>query len=133
MRVLMLQRRHARKDGPRPVPADSATCRCMEILGIAIGAGTNVAIESADLVLVDNDPEDVSRALRLSGITYRKMIQHLFWATGYNVIALPLAAGVAFPLGPLLSLAVGAHLMSASTVIVAINAMLMHRRDLREG
>ena len=102
-------------------------------LGIAIGAGTNVAIESADLVLVDNDPEDVTRALRLSGITYRKMIQNLFWATGYNVIALPLAAGVAFPLGLLLSPAVGALLMSASTVIVAINAMLMRRRDLSEG
>ena len=99
-------------------------------LGIAIGAGTNVAIESADLVLVDNDPEDVIRALRLSGITYRKMIQNLFWATGYNVIALPLAAGVAFPLGLLLSPAVGALLMSASTVIVAINALLMRRHDL---
>ena len=99
-------------------------------LGIAIGAGTNVAIESADLVLVDNDPEDVTRALRLSVITYRKMIQNLFWATGYNVIALPLAAGVAFPLGVLLSPAVGAVFMSASTVIVAVNAMLMRRHDL---
>ena len=115
------------------MPADSATRRCVEILGIAIGAGTNVAIESAGLVLVDNDPEDVSRALRLSDNTYRKVLQHLFCATGYNVSALPLAAGVAFPLGSLLSLAVGAHLMSASTVIVAISAMLMHRRDLREG
>jgi len=102
-------------------------------LGIAIGAGTNVAIESADLVLVDNDPEDVTRALRLSAITYRKMIQNLFWATGYNVIALPLAAGVAFPLGVLLSPAVGAVFMSASTVIVAINAMLMRRHDLGAG
>lgn len=99
-------------------------------LGIAIGAGTNVAIESADLVLVDNDPEDVTRALRLSAITYQKMIQNLFWATGYNAIALPLAAGVAFPLGILLSPAVGAILMSTSTVIVAINAMLMRRHDL---
>ncbi len=102
-------------------------------LGIAIGAGTNVAIESADLVLVDNDPEDVTRALQLSGITYRKMIQNLFWATGYNVVALPLAAGVAFPLGILLSPAVGALLMSASTVIVALNAMLMRRHNLSEG
>ena len=102
-------------------------------LGIAIGAGTNVAIESADLVLVDNDPEDVTRALQLSGITYRKMIQNLFWATGYNVVALPQAAGVAFPLGILLSPAVGALLMSASTVIVALNAMLMRRHNLSEG
>ena len=102
-------------------------------LGIAIGAGTNVAIESADLVLVDNDPEDVTRALRLSGITYRKMIQNLFWATGYNVIALPLAAGVAYPLGVLLSPAVGAIFMSSSTVIVAINAMLMRRHKLAKG
>lgn len=99
-------------------------------LGIAIGAGTNVAIESADLVLVEDDPEDVTRALRLSGLTYRKMIQNLFWATGYNVVALPLAAGVAFPLGVLLSPAVGAMLMSASTVIVAANAMLMRRASL---
>ena len=99
-------------------------------LGIAIGAGTNVAIESADLVLVENDPEDVTRALKLSGITYRKMLQNIFWATGYNVVALPLAAGVAYPLGLLLSPAVGAVLMSASTVIVAINAMLMRRHDL---
>ncbi|MGM0704753.1 MAG: HAD-IC family P-type ATPase, partial [Bacteroidota bacterium] len=99
-------------------------------LGIAIGAGTNVAIESADLVLIEDDPQDVTRVLRLSGLTYRKMIQNLFWATGYNAIALPLAAGVAFPLGILLSPAVGAVLMSASTVIVAINAMLMRRYDL---
>ncbi|PEN05224.1 copper-translocating P-type ATPase [Longimonas halophila] len=100
-------------------------------LGIAIGAGTNVAIESADLVLIEDDPQDVTRVLRLSGLTYRKMIQNLFWATGYNAIALPLAAGVAFPLGILLSPAVGAVLMSASTVIVAINAMLMRRYDLK--
>ena len=99
-------------------------------LGIAIGAGTNVAIESADLVLVDSVPEDVTRALRLSGLTYRKMIQNLFWATGYNVVALPLAAGVAYPLGLMLSPAVGAMLMSASTVIVAANALLMRRHDL---
>lgn len=102
-------------------------------LGIAIGAGTNVAIESADLVLVEDDPQDVTRVLRLSGLTYRKMIQNLFWATGYNAIALPLAAGVAFPLGILLSPAVGAVLMSTSTVIVAINAMLMRRHDLHSA
>jgi len=99
-------------------------------LGIAIGAGTNVAIESADLVLVENDPEDVTRALQLSSITYRKMIQNLFWATGYNVVAIPLAAGVAYGAGILLTPAVGAVFMSASTVIVAINAMLMRRAKL---
>ncbi len=99
-------------------------------LGIAIGAGTNVAIESADLVLVEDDPEDVTRALQLSSITYRKMIQNLFWATGYNVVAIPLAAGVAYTAGILLTPAVGAVFMSASTVIVAINAMLMQRAKL---
>jgi Cu2+-exporting ATPase len=96
-------------------------------LGIAIGAGTNVAVESADLVLVDDDPVSVAKALRLSRLTRSKMIQNLAWATGYNVIALPLAAGVGIALGILLSPAVGAILMSLSTVIVAINAMSMRR------
>ena len=99
-------------------------------LGVAIGAGTNVAIESADLVLVDDDPSDVARALTLSRATHRKMIQNLAWATGYNAIALPLAAGVAYSAGILLSPAVGALFMSLSTVIVAINAMLLRRIDL---
>jgi Cu2+-exporting ATPase len=96
-------------------------------LGVAIGAGTNVAIESADLVLVENDPLDVVFAMSLSRATYRKMVQNLFWATGYNVIAIPLAAGVAAPWGVVLSPAVGALLMSLSTVIVAVNAMLLRR------
>lgn len=99
-------------------------------LGIAIGAGTNVAIESADLVLIDDDPLDVVRALKLSRATYRKMLENLFWATGYNVIALPLAAGVAYRWGVLLSPAVAAVFMSASTVIVALNAMLLRRTKL---
>ncbi|MDF1596349.1 MAG: heavy metal translocating P-type ATPase [Acidimicrobiia bacterium] len=99
-------------------------------LGIAIGAGTNVAIESADLVLVDDDPSDVVRALVLSRATHRKMIQNLAWATGYNTIAIPLAAGVAVSAGILLNPAVGALLMSLSTVIVAINAMLLRRVQL---
>ncbi len=94
-------------------------------LGVAIGAGTNVAIESADLVLVENDPMDVVGALRLSRATFRKMIQNLLWATGYNVVAIPLAAGVAASWGILLSPAVGAVFMSLSTVIVAVNAMLL--------
>jgi Cu2+-exporting ATPase len=99
-------------------------------LGVAIGAGTNVAIESADLVLVENDPLAVVAALRLSRAGYRKMVQNLLWATGYNVVALPLAAGVAYAWGVLLSPAVGAVLMSASTVIVAVNAMLLRRLRL---
>ncbi|MFO7546744.1 MAG: copper-translocating P-type ATPase [Trueperaceae bacterium] len=96
-------------------------------LGVAIGAGTNVAIESADLVLIEDDPEDVLRALQLSRATYNKMIQNLAWATGYNVVALPLAAGVLYPIGITLSPAVAALFMSASTIIVAINAMTLRR------
>ena len=99
-------------------------------LGIAIGAGTNVAIESADLVLVDDDPSDVARALILSRATHRKMVQNLVWATGYNTIAIPLAAGVAVSAGILLNPAVGALFMSLSTVIVAVNAMLLRRVEL---
>lgn len=96
-------------------------------LGVAIGAGTNVAIESADLVLIENDPMHVIGALRLSRATHRKMIQNLFWASGYNVVALPLAGGVAAAWGVLLSPAVGAVLMSLSTIVVAVNAMLLRR------
>ncbi|MEX2542773.1 MAG: heavy metal translocating P-type ATPase [Trueperaceae bacterium] len=99
-------------------------------LGIAIGAGTNIAIESADLVLVNDDPLAVVRALGVSRASYGKMVQNLFWATGYNAIALPLAAGVAYAWGILLSPAVGAIFMSASTVIVAVNAMLLRRARL---
>jgi P-type Cu2+ transporter len=96
-------------------------------LGIAIGAGTDVAIESADVVLVRNDPRDVASILSLSRATYSKMVQNLLWATGYNAIAIPLAAGVAMPVGIVLSPAIGAALMSVSTVIVAINAKLLER------
>jgi Cu2+-exporting ATPase len=99
-------------------------------LGVAIGAGTNVAIESADLVLVDNDPLDVVRALRLARATYRKMVQNLLWATGYNALAIPLAAGVLSSWRVLLSPALGAVLMSLSTVIVAVNALLLRRARL---
>ena len=94
-------------------------------LGVAIGAGTNVAIESADLVLVDDDPADVLTALQLSRATFRKMRQNLAWAAGYNVVALPLAAGVLAWAGFVLSPAVGAVLMSASTIVVAVNASLL--------
>jgi Cu2+-exporting ATPase len=99
-------------------------------LGIAIGAGTNVAIESADLVLVEDDPSDVARTVTLATATHRKTMQNLAWATGYNAIALPLAAGVAVSAGIVLSPAIGAVLMSLSTVIVSINAMLLRRIDL---
>lgn len=91
-------------------------------IGIAIGAGTDVAIETADIVLVKNDPRDVVNIIGLSRKTYSKMYQNLLWATGYNVFAIPLAAGVLYGYGILLSPAMGAVLMSLSTVIVAINA-----------
>jgi P-type Cu2+ transporter len=94
-------------------------------VGIAIGAGTDVAIESADIVLVKNDPRDVAAVIGLGRETYRKMIQNLAWATGYNAFAIPLAAGILYGYGILLSPAVGALLMSVSTVIVAINARLL--------
>ncbi len=96
-------------------------------VGIAIGAGTDVAIETADIVLVRNDPRDVADILHLSKNTYSKMFQNLIWATGYNAFAIPLAAGVLFSLGILLSPAIGAILMSLSTVIVAINARLLKK------
>ena len=99
-------------------------------LGIAIGAGTNVAVESADLVLVDDDPMSVAKALRLSRLTRSKMVQNLGWATGYNVIAIPLAAGVGIGIGIVLSPAVGAIFMSLSTIIVAVNAMSMRRTSI---
>ena len=95
---------------------------------IAIGAGTEIAIESADVVLVRSDPRDVLAILELSRATYRKIVQNLIWATGYNVIAIPLAAGVAYPWGILLSPTIGAALMSLSTIIVAINARLLELR-----
>lgn len=94
-------------------------------LGIAIGAGTDVAIETADVILVKSNPMDVVNIIKLSKSTYQKMIQNLIWATGYNIIAIPLAAGILSSIGILLSPAVGAVLMSLSTVIVAINARLL--------
>jgi P-type Cu2+ transporter len=96
-------------------------------VGIAIGAGTDVAVEAGHVVLVRSDPRDVVRIVDLSRATYRKMIQNLWWAAGYNVVAIPLAAGVAAPWGLVLSPAAGAVLMSASTVVVALNAQLLRR------
>ena len=100
-------------DAPALVQAD---------VGIAIGAGTDVAVEAADIVLVRSDPRDVVAVIRLARATYRKMQENLLWATGYNALAIPLAAGILYPIGILLSPAVGALLMSLSTVIVAVNA-----------
>ena len=94
-------------------------------VGIAIGAGTDVAVESADIILVKNNPKDVISLIKFSKATYSKMVQNLIWATGYNVIAIPLAAGVLYSEGIILSPALGAVLMSLSTIIVAINAKLL--------
>ncbi|MFB6141059.1 MAG: HAD-IC family P-type ATPase, partial [Halosimplex sp.] len=99
-------------------------------VGIAIGSGTDVAVQSADVILVQNNPMDVVRLVKLSKASYRKMQENIVWAAGYNVFAIPLAAGVLAPVGVLLSPAVGALLMSLSTVIVAINAQLLRRVDL---
>ncbi|HLU25934.1 MAG TPA: heavy metal translocating P-type ATPase [Longimicrobiales bacterium] len=96
-------------------------------VGVAIGAGTDVAVEAGDVVLVRSDPRDVPRIIELSRATYRKMVQNLWWAAGYNIVAIPLAAGVLASQGIVLHPAVGAILMSASTVIVALNAQLLRR------
>ena len=96
-------------------------------IGIAIGAGTDIAANSADLILTKNSLFDVLRALTLSQKTYKKMVQNLWWASGYNIFALPLAAGVLYNAGIVIEPAVGAALMSASTVIVALNAQLLKR------
>jgi len=108
-------------DAPALVTAD---------VGIAVGAGTDVAVEAGDVVLVRSDPRDIARIVTLSRATYRKMIQNLWWAAGYNIVAIPLAAGVLYWAGIVLAPAVGAVLMSASTVIVAINAQLLRRLDM---
>ncbi|RME90694.1 MAG: heavy metal translocating P-type ATPase, partial [Anaerolineae bacterium] len=99
-------------------------------VGIAIGGGTDVAIESAGIILVQSNPLDVVKIIALSRASYRKMLQNLWWAAGYNIIALPLAAGVLSPWGINISPAFGALLMSLSTVIVAINAQFLRRARL---
>jgi len=92
-------------------------------VGIAIGSGTAVAAETADIILVNSDPKDITRLILFGKATYRKMVQNLFWATGYNIIALPLATG--FIPGLMISPAAGAALMSVSTIICAVNAQLL--------
>jgi Cu2+-exporting ATPase len=99
-------------------------------VGVAMGAGTQVAVEAGDVVLVRSDPRDVARIVMLSRASYRKMVQNLWWAAGYNIVAIPLAAGVLVSRGILLSPALGAVLMSASTIIVAVNAQLLRRARL---
>jgi Cu2+-exporting ATPase len=108
-------------DAPALVTAD---------VGIAIGAGTDVAVEAGDIVLVRSDPRDIARIIGLSRATYRKMVQNLWWAAGYNIVAIPLAAGVLAPWGLVLTPAMGAVLMSLSTIIVALNAQLLRRAAL---
>jgi Cu2+-exporting ATPase len=102
-------------------------------VGIAIGAGTDVAIESAGIVLVRSDPRDVVGAIELSRATYRKMIQNLVWATGYNLVAIPVAAGLLVRWGVDLPMSVGAVAMSLSTIIVAGNAQLLRRLKLQRA
>ena len=99
-------------------------------VGLAIGAGTDVAIESAGVVLASSDPRNVLGVIELSRASYRKMIQNLVWAAGYNVVAIPLAGGALAFIGFVLPPAVGAVLMSFSTIVVALNAQLLRRLDL---
>jgi Cu2+-exporting ATPase len=96
-------------------------------IGIAIGAGTDVAIESAGIILARSNPRDVIKIIKLSKATYSKMVQNLIWATSYNIIAIPLAAGL---FGIVLPAAVGALLMSVSTIVVAINAQFLRKANL---
>jgi Cu2+-exporting ATPase len=98
-------------------------------VGIAIGSGSDIAAETSDIVLVNSNPRDVANLIVFGKATYRKMIQNLVWATGYNVIALPLAAGVLYNFGVMMSPAAGAVLMSVSTIVVAVNAQLLKIRQ----
>ncbi len=94
-------------------------------MGIAIGAGTDVAIETADVILVNSNPVDILNIIKLSKASRRKMVQNLGWAAGYNIVAIPLAAGVLYNVGFVITPAVGAAVMSLSTIICAINAQLL--------
>jgi Cu2+-exporting ATPase len=97
-------------------------------VGIAVGSGTDVAAETADIILVNSDPKDIANLILFGKATYNKMIQNLWWAAGYNILAIPLAAGVLYKWDIMLSPAIGAVLMSLSTIVVAINAQLLKRK-----
>ena len=99
-------------------------------IGIAIGSGTDVAVQSADLVLVKSNPIDVVKILKLSSASYRKQLQNVWWGAGYNIVMIPLAMGVLAPVGFVMPPALGAVFMSLSTIIVAVNAQLLRRVDL---
>ncbi len=105
-------------DAPALVTAD---------VGIAIGAGADVAIESADIILVKSNPADIPKIIKISKATYSKMVRNLWWAAGYNIVAIPLAAGLLYSYGIVIQPAVGALLMSISTVIVAFNSQTLRR------
>jgi Cu2+-exporting ATPase len=99
-------------------------------IGIAIGSGTDVAVETADLILVKNNPLDIVKIVRLSDAAYQKQRQNIWWAAGYNIVMIPLAAGILAPIGFIMPPAVGAVVMSVSTIVVAINAQLLRRVEL---
>jgi Cu2+-exporting ATPase len=100
-------------------------------VGLAIGAGTDVAIGSAGVILAGSDPRAVLSVIELSHASYRKMLQNLWWAAGYNLVSVPLAAGILAPIGFVMPMSIGALLMSLSTIVVALNAQLLRRLDLR--